>query len=267
MSSLYGVLNIVSTGLDAINTAIQSEANDVSNANSHGYEKHNVVTKSLFFQNLRNSGTTEATENANRTTPTQLGTGTKISGIYRINTNGALLETGNVFDFALVGAANYFRLRKNDGTFAYTKTVSLVKNNEGRLSTVEGYELDPPIELGERTINNIEVTEDGIVLDKTEPNAVEEVGQVSIFSFINPQGLVEEGNNLLIASEASGEANEGIPNEEGFAKLKSGYKMESNVNTVQSLMNLMKYQKSYNLQIKYAQAADEMADQVNQMKK
>ena len=160
----------------------------------------------------------------------------------------------------------FFRIQMPDGTNAYTRNGAFTRDNQGRLVTIEGQTLDPPIILPEDT-QKVLVEKDGTVkalqVGEVEPL---EVGRIGMTLFINPSGLVSKGHNLYAASEGSGEPIDGFPGEEGFGGLGQGMLEGSNVEVVEEMIDLIAAQRAYEINSRVIQAADQMLQETTRLR-
>jgi flagellar basal-body rod protein FlgG len=75
------------------------------------------------------------------------------------------------------------------------------------------------------------------------------------------------GGNLYSENAASGPAETGQPNAQGFGSVMQGYTETSNVNIVEEMVNLIVAQRAYEVNSKAIQASDEMLQNINQLKR
>jgi flagellar basal-body rod protein FlgG len=95
----------------------------------------------------------------------------------------------------------------------------------------------------------------------------QQAGQIQIASFQNPAGLNSIGKNLYQPTDASGDATVAAPGgTEGLGTLMQGYTEQSNVSIVDEFINLIVAQRAYEANSKVVKAADEMYQQVNNLK-
>jgi flagellar basal-body rod protein FlgG len=103
------------------------------------------------------------------------------------------------------------------------------------------------------------VSSDGIIsvmlAGQSDP---QEVGQIALANFVNPQGLQAIGESFLVETPASGAPIEGNPRSAGFGKVSQGFLEGSNVNVVQQLVNMIETQRAYEVSSKSISAVDEM---------
>jgi len=93
------------------------------------------------------------------------------------------------------------------------------------------------------------------------------LGQIQVADFINPSGLTHMGSNLFQVSNASGEAVIGNPSENGLGSIGQGMLEMSNVSMVEEMVNLIAGQRAYEMNSKAIQAADEMLQTANNVRR
>ena len=84
------------------------------------------------------------------------------------------------------------------------------------------------------------------------------VGTIQLARFVNPSGLIGQGDNLYAPTDASGPAVVGTAGEDGFGAIQSGFLEKSNVNMVTELVNLITAQRAYEINSRAIRAGDEM---------
>ena len=80
-------------------------------------------------------------------------------------------------------------------------------------------------------------------------------------------GLLSMGSNLYKETLASGTPELGTPGTLGFGTLNQGYLEMSNVSVVEEMVNLILAQRAYEVNSKAVQAADEMMQQSNNLRR
>jgi len=93
------------------------------------------------------------------------------------------------------------------------------------------------------------------------------VGQIQIANFQNPAGLKLLGNSLFQPTNASGQAIIGNPSENGLGSIGQQMLEMSNVNMVEEMVNLISAQRAYEMNSKAIQAADEMLQTANNVRR
>ncbi|OON38758.1 flagellar basal body rod protein FlgG [Izhakiella australiensis] len=162
---------------------------------------------------------------------------------------GAMLDQNN----AAPGGIQY-----GSGDLAYTRSGNFRVNADGVLTNSQGLPLIPQIELPEN-VQKLTIGRDGTVSATVGGEAEPvELGQLTLVTFVNPAGLEALGDNLYRETTASGEANEGVPGEDGFGSLLQGSLEGSNVQVVEEMVDMITVQRAYEMNAKMVSAADDM---------
>lgn len=252
---------IAKTGLDAQQTRLRVISNNLANVNTTGFKRDRAVFEDLLYQNLRQVG---AQSNENNELPSgfSLGTGVRVVATQKIHTQGNLIETNNPFDVAVNGRG-YFQILRPDGSIGYTRDGSFQINSDGQLVTSAGLELQPGITVPENA-SIISVSTDGIVSANVPGStAPVQLGNIQLADFVNPSGLQPIGENLYLESNASGAPQIGTPGLNGLGSLVQGELESSNVNVVKEMVDMIETQRSYEVNSKAIQTADQMLQYLN----
>ena len=114
---------------------------------------------------------------------------------------------------------------------------------------------------------SVTIGSDGTV-SVTQPSQTQatQVGTIQLAMFPNPGGLNSIGNNLMLATTASGDPIVGTPGgAEGIGKLQQGFVEQSNVDVVQEFVDMILSQRSYESNSRVVKAADEMFQDLNSL--
>jgi flagellar basal-body rod protein FlgG len=218
-----------------------------------------------LYQNLIQPGAA-ATQQTVVPTGLQLGLGTRAVSNEVIFTQGDFSETDNPLDLVIQGNG-FFQVLQSSGQTAYTKAGTFHLNNTGQIVDPNGNLLDPTITLPQNALS-VTVGSDGTV-SYTLPgqSAAQQAGQIQLANFPNPSGLNSLGQNLFQQTDASGAPVVGAPGgQDGLGTLLQGYVEQSNVSIVQEFVNLIVSQRAYEANSKVVKAADDMYQQVNNLK-
>jgi flagellar basal-body rod protein FlgG len=252
----FGALHVARTGLDAQNFRMQVIANNLANVNTTGFKRDRASFQTLGYQLMTQPGASASAENR-YATGLNLGTGVRLGGTARTETQGTLSATGNTLDLALEGSG-FFQVQLPDGRTGYTRAGNFSMTAEGGIVTGDGKPLQPAIQVPEGA-TAITVSPDGTVSATVSGQAdATELGRIEIARFTNPAGLMAIGDNMLVESAASGAPQVGPAGEEGRAVIRSGMLEGSNVNVVEELVDMIETQRAYEVNSKMIQAADEM---------
>lgn len=235
-------------------------SNNLANVNTTGYKR--VV---VHFQDLLDSadilaalrGELPAGQIATSST------GVEISSIDRAWEQGPLLQGSALTDLAIVGEG-MFRVTRDDGSTAFTRDGSLRLDNEGGLVTVDGFRLDPPVQLpaGGR---DPRIAPDGRVTVLAVDGSREEVGRIELVRFPNPTGLDSIGQNLFEETADSQALVAGFPGEDGIGELVSGFLEASNVDVAGEMTSLVVASRAYQMNLSAYRTIEDMLEQANQL--
>ena len=219
----------------------------------------------LLYQNIVQPGVNAGQQT---TVPSglQLGLGTRAASNEIIFTQGSLNQTGNPLDIAIQGNG-FFQVRLATGSLAYTRDGSFQMDKNGVVVDSSGNPLEPQITIPANA-QSVTIAADGTVSYLTPGQAnAQQAGQIQIAAFQNPAGLNSLGQNLYQPTDASGDATVAAPGgTEGLGTLNQGYTEQSNVSIVDEFINLIVAQRAYEANSKVVKAADEMYQQVNNLK-
>jgi flagellar basal-body rod protein FlgG len=253
------------TGMNAQETNIDVISNNLANVNTNGFKKSRADFQDLMYQYAVEPGapTSQTTMNP---TGVQVGLGVKTSSVQKVFTQGDLTSTGNQLDVAIEGDG-FFQILRPDGTFAYTRSGALQLDQNGQIVTSDGYSIAPGITIPQDSLG-ITIAQDGTVSVKQPNNATPtQVGQITAVRFPNNAGLRAMGQNLYEETQASGVAVNGIFNQNGFGRLNQGFLESSNVSVVEQVVNMITAQRAYEASSKGITTADEMLNQVINLKR
>ncbi len=250
-------LDIAGTGMQAQQTNVEVISNNIANMTTTGFKRRRAEFQDLIYQNLRRVGSNSSDNGTVVPSGAQVGLGVKTAAIYRIGEQGNLQQTSNSLDLAIRGHG-HFQVTLPSGETAYTRDGTFSLSPDGQIVTADGYPVAPgitiPTNARDVTINaggEVQVKIDGTTAPQT-------VGTVQLATFPNDAGLEAQGDNLLIASAASGAAVTGTPNSPGFGSVMQGFVESSNVNVVTEITNLITAQRAYEMNSRVITTSDQM---------
>ncbi|GGC07745.1 flagellar basal-body rod protein FlgG [Marinobacterium zhoushanense] len=259
---MQGALHVAKTGLSAQDTQLKVISNNLANVSTVGFKKDRAVFEDLLYQVRRQPGADTAAD-SQLPSGLQLGNGVRTVGTQKLFEEGEFQVTGESFDVAINGKG-FLQIQQPNGDIAYTRNGQLHLDGEGRLVTAEGFSLEPEITLPDGVLS-MSISNDGtvevVVAGDPEP---QEVGQLELANFVNPQGLQAIGQNLFLETAASGAPQQVTPGEEGTGFLLQGMLESSNVNAVEELVNMITTQRAYEINSKVISTADQMLSFVTQ---
>ncbi len=258
-------MRTAASGMVAQQMKVDNIANNLANVNTTGFKRSKVEFQDVLYQNFRRAGSASAI-GSEVPTGLAIGYGTRASATVRHFTDGVLTLTGNPLDLAISGDG-FFQVQHPDGSIVYTRDGSFKLSADGQLVTSDGYYLEPEITIPEDA-TAISVGADGVIEvmipGQAQPS---QIGQLELARFVNPAGLRAIGRNLFAVTGASGDAVTDIPTQNGLGQIDQGYLESSNVKVVDEMVDMIVSQRSYEINSKAIQTADDMAGIANNIKR
>lgn len=252
-------LYTAATGMEALETKLDVIANNMANINTTGFKKDRANFEDLIYRINRLPGSTDADGNLT-STGIEVGLGTRVMSTQTNHVQGAMQTTGNPLDFAIQGRG-FFKVTDPGGDFLYTRAGNFGINATGQLvmgSANTGWVVDPAVTIPQEAVDVV-VTNDGQVQYRTTNSpTLQTAGQLSLSTFINPDGLLKMGDNLYKQTDASGTPTEGTPGTPGIGVIAQGALESSNVEPVQELIDLITTQRAFELNSQVVQAGDQI---------
>lgn len=253
------------TGMQAQALNLDVIANNLANVNTAGFKKSRAEFQDLLYETIRPAGTSSS-QDTEVPAGIQLGHGTRPSTVLKIFSQGNMENTQNELDLAIEGDG-FFQITLPSGETAYTRDGAFKLDSDGLMVNSDGFALEPEITIPSDTLS-ITVGLDGTVsvlqAGETTPS---EIGTIELARFVNPAGLISMGKNLFIPSEASGDEMIGTAGEDGLGTLAQGFLEMSNVSVVDEMVQMITAQRAYESNSKAIQAADEMLQLANNIKR
>lgn len=244
------------TGMQAQQANIDVISNNLANVNTTGFKKSRTDFQDLMYQVVRQPGAASGPD-TQLPTGVQIGSGVRQVATEKIYTAGNYQNTGNSYDIAIEGDG-FFQITMPDGTIGYTRDGAFKKDSTGRLTTSEGYPLEPQITIPENA-TDFAVSSDGrVTATIAGQTAVQDLGQIQLARFINPAGLTSIGRNLATETEASGAPLVSNPGADGAGTLVHKYLEMSNVQVVEEMVNMIVAQRAYEMNSKAITTSDQM---------
>jgi flagellar basal-body rod protein FlgG len=246
-------------------TNIDVIANNLANVNTTGFKKSRPDFQDLMYQNMKSVGA-PSTSSTQVPTGIQIGLGSKTAAVTKVFSPGNITQSGNELDMAIEGDG-FFQISLPDGTAAYSRDGAFKKDSQGRMVNSDGYPLTPEIVIPSNA-SNVSIGNDGTVtVRQAGQDSPTTVGTIQLATFSNPAGLSSMGHNLYQPTDSSGTANTGTAGQNGIGSISQGFIEMSNVNVMEEMVNMIISQRAYETNSKAVQAADEMLQQTNNLRR
>lgn len=233
ISSFY----TASTGAIQAQRGMDVVANNVANVSTDGYKPENATFSDLIYTKGQADNVKE-------------GHGARLANTNTTFVLGAVDNTDRILDFALSDNNTFFAVQTPNGT-QYTRVGNFhlsERNGKYYLTSQQNYYVlgpdSKPIEVDPNSLQN-----------GFDPN------KVGVFSFENVDGLLRQGDNLFLATGASGNAN--VMSD---AKIRQGCIENSAVNLSDEITNMIQSQKAFQFNCRMVQMSDEIMQTVNNLR-
>ena len=259
---MYLAKSIAASGLRNQQYRIDTIANNVSNANSHGFKNARLDFKdSLYVAGITPGPARSLDENQ------QKGHGVMLTAVTRDFKPGNLERTERSLDFAIEGEG-FFSLESPSGGISYTRNgVFNLSAEAGGVFLVNGQGLYVLDENGNRiqipagtTAINADV--DGTLRFNQHDIMIGDA-RLGIFTFTNLKGLELTGSSNFAQTPAAGnliQANDTVAVRQGILEA-------SNTNLAEEMTRLVRTQRAFQLASRALTMSDEMQGVANNMRR
>jgi len=256
------------TGMNSMQSQLDVIANNLANTQTTAFKASRANFEDLLYSQLKYPGSQDSS-GAYAPTGIATGTGSRLQSTQNNFTQGSLSQTGNSLDVAIQGQG-FFQIKDPSGTIYYTRAGNFSQNATGQIvltSANIGRALEPAITLP-ADATNISISAAGLVTYQVQGNQTQQqAGTFQLANFINPQGLLQIGENLFQETQASGTATTAAPGASGsgLGTLQQGSLEQSNVDPVSSLIGLITTQRSFEMNSQTIQASNEVWQTINNL--
>ena len=201
------ISNSLNSGVNGIKTfskSLEVIGDNIANVNSTGFKTSRVTNQDSFSETLKFS--TAGDGDAGGVNAMQVGSGSSVSSISQIFTQGALTTTGGPTDLGITGKGFFKVQNLATDEFLYTRAGDFRLDDTGNLLTNSGLNVlgigDAPIKIdplnGTNPLQSFKIDKDGKVLAYySNGTAAVPKGQLVLTSFANANALMRTGDNLL----------------------------------------------------------------------
>ncbi len=257
-------LHTSATGMAAQESNVNTISNNIANINTTGFKKARTEFDDLLYETIQEAGA-KSSGSTEYNVGHQVGSGAKVSATRKIHSQGSPQMTNNPYDM-MVNGEGFFGIIGPNGELKYTRDGSFNVDSQGNLVSRAGHRVFPGVVVPPNILR-LGVSENGQVeaytRESVEPIAL---GQIPVFTFVNPVGLRSEGGNYLAATVGSGQAIQNNPGENGSGIVMQGAIESSNVNVMNEMTDLIKAQRAYEMNSKVMGVADQMLQTVNNIR-
>lgn len=277
MRSMFSAIS----GLKVHQVMLDVVANSIANVNTIGFKGQRTSFKDALSQMVR--GASAPTPPLGGTNAAQIGLGVQLGSIDNLMQQGAIQSTGNALDVAIQGDG-FFRVATYDGTafgdMLYTRAGNFTRDSEGYLVTPEGYyvvgyTLDAngaPTTTETRILippdsKAVTIAQNGVVTAIDAAGIATPIAAISMAKFPNDAGLERAAQNKFRVSANSGAEVPGTAGTSGLGTLSPGAVEMSNVDLAQEFTSMITAQRGFQANSRVISAADEMLQELVNLKR
>ncbi len=188
------------------------------------------------------------------TGPTGVTLGGTTSGTLTFNsTTGALASPTSpiAFTFQPSGAASAYSANLDASALTQYGSASSVT------PTSDGY--------GAGSLQSLSVDQSGVITGSFSNGIKQTLGQVAVATFANPNGLIQQGQNVYTVGNNSGPANVAVAGASGAGTIASGTLEGSNVDLAQEFTNMIAAERGFQANARVVTTADQMLQTLVQL--
>lgn len=256
-------MRTAATGMMAQQTRIEVISNNLANVNTTSFKRSRAKFEDLLYRTIQgpqvvDEGQTGAVQEI------QVGRGTRLAAVLRVDSQGPLEQTGRPLDLAIEGEG-LLQVRLPDGSIGYTRDGGLLVSDQGSLVTSSGYGIVPEVRIPPDA-RDLTISRSGVIsVTGGDGSSSVEIGRIELARFTNASGLRALGENIYAETSASGQPSVGFPQDTGFGRVVQGALEGSNVEIVQEMVDMITAMRAYEINSKAVQSSEELAEIANNL--
>ncbi|GBF33209.1 flagellar basal-body rod protein FlgG [Desulfocucumis palustris] len=250
-------------GINAQLNRMDISSNNIANISTNSFKRGRAEFADLLYGKMADCGRpVNLTGNAGEPL---MGSGSRVVAVNTVFEQGVVKETGRPLDIAISGNG-FFRVELPDGSYAYTRDGNFQLTSERTLVTAGGYKLQPEITLPEN-YKSFDITPGGTVIVTDDGGEATELGNILLYKFPDGDGLKHTGGNLYAQTDQSGDAEEGVPGENGLGQLLQQNLEMSNVDLAEEMAVVIESQRALQAGAQSLKTADQLWNIANNLRK
>jgi flagellar basal-body rod protein FlgG len=257
-------LHTAATGMASQEAHVNTISNNIANVNTTGFKKARTEFDDLLYETQQEAGS-RSDADSQYNVGVQVGSGSKVSATRKVHSQGSPQMTNNPFDL-MINGDGFFGVIGGNGEMKFTRDGSFNVDAQGNLVTRGGQKVFPGIAVPPNAMS-VNIAEDGKVeaFLRNSPEPLQ-LGQIPVFTFVNPVGLRSEGGNMLATTQSSGQAIQSVGGVDNAGIIMQGAIEASNVSMMNEMTDLIKAQRSFDMNSKVMGVADQMLQTVNNIR-
>jgi flagellar hook protein FlgE len=273
-------LNSGVTGLTQFQERMDVIGNNIANVNTVGFKSARTEFSDAFSQTLR--------EARDGSSAVQIGSGVATASIKNLYGQGAVEQTGNNTDLAIVGDGFFVVQDKQSSENYATRAGQFIADQNGYLVTSNGLRVQGFSDAALTTRGDIQINTTGAPATSSPTATVQSFtidkagninvqlsdgtsfvrGQVLLQNFSNPQALAKAGDNLYTWSATAGAmATAAVPGSSGVGIIQAQSLELSNVDLTKEFADLITTQRAFQANARIITTSDELMQETVNLKR
>lgn len=263
---MIDALYISASGLRSEQKQIDVISNNVANMQTPGFKRSRVNFADIASAAPATASATGVQGDQSPAQPDVRVAGTRVISTVTQFDKGEMRATGNPLDVAIDGAGLY-ELEREDGSLVYTRDGQFRLDGEGFLRSMQGLRLAgaPQVPLEAIDVQFSPNGEISVLMPGEAERTV--LGNIELAMFGAADGLTSVGDNQFAPSERAGAVSYVAPGESGSGKLQAGHVELANVDMIEEMSSLVLAQRAYQLNARVLQAADQVMETINNLRR
>lgn len=236
---------------DAVEGSVRFDVGQEGNVNQ------DTQNKEMIYLTFNNKGALTSMREAAENNPDAVAQG-ELTATVVFNIDDGTIQRGGIREGASLGYEQ--RVQVRFGTSEnFDGVTQLSSANTTKGISQDGYGLG--------YLESYNIDQNGVITGIYTNGKVQEISQVSLASFINPNGLEKVGENQFILSNNSGIANVGSPSSQGKGKIVAGALEMSNVDLAEEFTNMIVTQRGFQANSRIITTSDQMLQELLTLKR
>jgi len=258
------------TGLRTMDLKLEVIANNLANIDTVAFKRSRPNFEDILYRQLQPPGQRNGLDEF-LPMGKQVGIGVQLSSTQQDFTQGSVEQTQGAFDLLIEGDGFFQVQAFIDGQeqTVFTRAGNFTLNADGNmvLGNLPGARVEPNINIPQDA-KDVSISQVGLVsFTPAGQTQQADAGQLLLARFVNNTGLKQLGANLFQQTDASGPPIETNPGQDGAGLVLQGNLELSNVDPARELIELIRTQRSFELNSQAIQTADESLQVINQLRR
>lgn len=252
---MIDAMHNAASGLRSEQKQIDVISNNVANMQTPGFKRARV-----------NFVDVAAPASAGQGNDASTGNGTRVSSTSMLFSGGEMKMTQNPLDLAIDGDG-FFEIEGDDGTVSYTRAGQFHLDAEGYLVTPQGQRLANGPQIPADAVDLRIAPNGDVTMRLAGETEATTLGSIQLVNFASPQELQAMGDNRFAATDRAGAPAYSSPGQDGVGKLQQGYVELANVDLIDEMSALVLAQRAYQMNARVLQAADQVLETINNLRR